>query len=766
MSAFNIKFSQGHKTMHLVKSREEYLRIRNSSKQIALVAEARKGNSDAKSKLEQMNYSCLPAEGGLLKGAKEQSNSVGMDIDFKLDPNSAEYKQLMEELPKKVIALKDELGLLMLERSVTKGFHVVFRRNYNMSQVENLRWASKLIGVDYDDRAKDITRVFYTTTASEEDLLYLDDALFTPAPAASAAAAAAPSAAAAPATAAPSAAVESSSQQPPCSGCQPAVSLQSPSSPSKPQPGEGYLGFTWQQIIAKYFDLFNNGKEPKEGNRNTLTFELAQALSPLVDYNPDRLLAIVPRYDSLPEQEWRTTLASAAQRRWKTMPRRTRQVLQALKDEALKNLLGGSPLLPPDMPKKLPPVLKLLTGKVPQPYKPCVAEGVFPALAAHLHGVKFRYIDNSEREAAIMCLLIAQMATGKSSVNMPIKRIMADIDERDKISMEMDNEWKQKNPSSKSTPRDPRPKDICIQNLSDNLTDACFNQRVFDAERNGHRYLFLKTDELNSMLRVTSRGNMQQLSLLIRNAFDNAEHGQERVGTDSITGKAPLRFNFHTSTTPSVARKLLKSALIDGTLSRLSVSSIEKEQTDGMIPKYGIYDDKFDAELKPFIDTLNRANGYYECKQLNRLIEELVMDCKDKAVQYDSEGYEILSRRACVIAFSKGMVLYILNGKRWSREIADYVNWSLRYDMWCKMKHFGEMLEEELDNEKQALNSGMVNLYDLLPDTFTLEEYQRVRMTLGKTSDGNATLRKWKQRRQVEFDEIANAYVKTKRSAA
>ena len=294
--------------MHLVKNREEYIRLRNSSKQIALVAEARKGNSEAKSKLEQMNYSCMPAEGGLLKGAKEQSNSVGMDIDFKLDPNSAEYKQLMEELPKKVIALKDELGLLMLERSVTKGFHVVFRRNYNMSQVENLKWASKLIGVDYDDRAKDITRVFYTTTASEEDLLYLDDALFTPAPAASAAAAA------------PSA---------------------SPCSLSQPQAGEGYLGFTWQQIIAKYFDLFNNGKEPKEGNRNTLTFELAQALSPLVDYNPDRLLAIVPRYDSLPEQEWRTTLASAAQRRWKTMPRRTRQVLQALKDEALKNLLGG-----------------------------------------------------------------------------------------------------------------------------------------------------------------------------------------------------------------------------------------------------------------------------------------------------------------------------------------------------------------------------------------------------------------------------------------
>ena len=752
----------GIKMMHLVKSREEYLRLRNSGNQIANVSEARNGNIEAKRDLVQMNYSCLPASGGLLRGATRQSNSVGMDLDF--DPMRPDYDQLMAELPAKVIEKKDELGLLMLERSATKGFHVVFRRRTEMSQVENLEWASRLIGVEFDKGAKDITRVFFTTTASADDLLFLDDDLFTGGEptdeSPSAVQALLEKSRARTAELKAAAQLKAAEGKDPDENASPAVSTDSPSA------SEGYLGFAWKQIIDKYFDLYNNGKEPSAGNRNTLTFELAQALSPLVDYNPDRLLAIVPRYDSLPEQEWRTTLASAAQRRWKTMPRRTRQVLQALKDEALKNLLGGSPLLPPDMPKKLPPVLKLLTGKVPQPYKPCVAEGVFPALAAHLHGVKFRYIDNSEREAAIMCLLIAQMATGKSSVNMPIKRIMADIDERDKISMEMDNEWKQKNPSSKSTPRDPRPKDICIQNLSDNLTDACFNQRVFDAERNGHRYLFLKTDELNSMLRVTSRGNMQQLSLLIRNAFDNAEHGQERVGTDSITGKAPLRFNFHTSTTPSVAKKLLKSALIDGTLSRLSVSSIEKEQTDGMIPKYGIYDDKFDAELKPFIDTLNRANGYYECKQLNRLIEELVMDCKDKAVQYDSEGYEILSRRACVIAFSKGMVLYILNGKRWSREIADYVNWSLRYDMWCKMKHFGEMLEEELDNEKQALNSGMVNLYDLLPDTFTLEEYQRVRITLGKTSDGNATLRKWKQRRQVEFDEIANAYVKTKRSAA
>ncbi|MGM9702204.1 MAG: hypothetical protein ACI3YZ_01420, partial [Prevotella sp.] len=558
----------------------------------------------------------------------------------------------------------------------------------------------------------------------------------------------------------------SSSLQPPCSGCQPAVSLQSPSSPSKPQSEEGYLGFTWQQIIAKYFDLFNNGKKPTEGNRNTLTFELAQALSPLVDYNADRLLAIVPRYDSLPEQEWRATVANAVQKRWKTMPRRTRQVLDELKGEAFKNLLGGSAQLPPAMPQKLPSVLKLLTSKVPEPYKPCVAEGVFPALAAHLHDVKFRYIDNTEREATLMALLIAPMSTGKSSVNLPIKKVMADIEARDEVSRAREMEWKRRNPSAKSKPRDPRPDDICIQILSSDLTNAAFNQRMIDADRNGHRYLFLKTDELESMKNVTSQRNIQQFSVVVRNAFDNAEHGQERVGADSVTGKAPLRFNFHTSATPPKAMRMLGGSAIDGTLSRLSLSTIIKEQTVGAIPKYGIYDDKFDADLKPFIDTLNRANGFIECRQLNQLIEQMIAENQEKALQYDSEGYELLSRRACVIAFSKGMVLYILNGRRWSKDIANYVRWSLRYDMWCKMKFFGEIFEDELDKENQSLRSGMVNLYDLLPDTFSLEEYQKVRMTLGKTSDGRATLRKWRSRKQIELDEIANVYVKTKCSAA
>ena len=756
MSTYRIHTVMGIKMMHLVKSREEYLRLRNSGNQIANVSEARNGNIEAKRDLVQMNYSCLPASGGLLRGATRQSNSVGMDLDF--DPMRPDYDQLMAELPAKVIEKKDELGLLMLERSATKGFHVVFRRRRDMSQVENLEWASRLIGVEFDKGAKDITRVFFTTTASADDLLFLDDDLFTGGEPTDES----PSAVQAllEKSRARTAQLKAAAEQAADGKASPAVSTDSPSA------SEGYLGFSWKQIIDKYFELYNNGKEPSAGNRNTLTFELSQALAPLVDYNADRLLAIVPRYDSLPEQEWRTTVTNALQKRWKTMPRRTSEVMKALKNEELKNYLGGTALMPPEMPKKLPPALKLLTSKVPEPYKACVAEGVFPALAAHLHDVKFRYIDNTEREATLMALLIAPMSTGKSSVNVPINKVMADIIERDKIGRARDDEWKRKNPTGKSKARDPRPEDICIQVITPNLTTAAFNQRIIDLDRNGHRYLFLKTDELESMKKVTSDGSIQQLSVVVRNAFDNAEYGQERVGADSVSGKAPLRFNFHTSTTPNVAKDLLKHSSIDGTLSRLSVSSIEKEQTMGDIPKYGIYDDKFDADLKPFIDLLNRANGFIECQQLNALIEQLVVESKDIALQYDSEGYELLSRRACVIAFCKGMVLYILNGCRWSKDIGDYVRWSLRYDLWCKMKYFGAIFEEELDKENKSLREGMVSLYDLLPDTFTIDEYRRVRVLQGRSADGMATLRKWRSRSQIEYDSIGNVYVKTKRRAA
>ena len=245
----------GIKMMHLVKSREEYLRLRNSGNQIANVSEARNGNSDAKRNLVQMNYSCLPASGGLLRGATRQSNSVGMDLDF--DPTRPDYDQLMAELPAKVIGMKDELGLLMLERSATKGFHVVFRRRTEMSQVENLEWASRLIGVEFDKGAKDITRVFYTTTASADDLLFLDDDLFTggePTDESPSAVQALLEKSRARTAQLKAAAQQAADGQAADGQASPVVSTKTPSA------SEGYLGFAWKQIIDKYFELYNNGK--------------------------------------------------------------------------------------------------------------------------------------------------------------------------------------------------------------------------------------------------------------------------------------------------------------------------------------------------------------------------------------------------------------------------------------------------------------------------------------------------------------------------
>ena len=265
------------------------------------------------------------------------------------------------------------------------------------------------------------------------------------------------------------------------------------------------------------------------GDRNVKTFELAVTLRAICNYSLPQLEAVIPRYDNFPEQEWRTTLESALKEPRKGMPYRLRQVLLAIQSDSKIAATGGSRDVPPAMPQKLPKLLKLLSSKVPQMYKPAVCEAIFPALAIHLHGVKFRYWDNVDHEPTFMNVLIAPMSVGKGAIKKPIDFILADIKEADKPNRLREAEWKRKNPSGKTKAKDPRPNDICIQILIDNLTDAVFNQRVVDAHENGQRFVYTRVDEVEQLKKVTSRGTVDEVSILIRKAFDNAEHGQERV---------------------------------------------------------------------------------------------------------------------------------------------------------------------------------------------------------------------------------------------
>ena len=749
MSVHIIYYKNGTKMMRPVTSREDYMKMRDCEQQRQTLKAVRAGNEGQKDKLLQMNYSCLPNPDGSLKGSKTASRSVGMDIDWTPSPlphegeeQIAARKEIwLKQVPELVLSKKDELGLLMLERSATKGYHLVFRRREDLSQEENLRWASELLGVEFDDKAKDITRVFFTTTADDNELLFLDDEIFDATPAVS-----------------PSQCYSSQ------------TSNISPKTSVAYDPDAKYNGILYKDIIAKYWELFNDGKVPVAGDRNALTFELAVTIRSICGYSLEKLLTVVPNYWTKPdgtcsqddEAEWRKTIENALKEPRKGMPYRLKQVLGALKSQQGVKACGGTLTTPPPMPRKLPPLLRLLTKNVPWFYKPAVANAVFPALGAHLHGVRFRYWDNVDHEATFMNILIGRQSIGKGTIKKPIEYIMEDIRLRDEPNRQREAEWKQKNPGAKQK-KDPRPTDICIQMLIDNLTDAVFNQRIVDANNNGQRFIYTIVDEIEGLKKVTSKGTTDEVGLLIRKAFDNSMAGQERVGADSVSGIAPLRWNFNASTTPPNAKRFFGKMVNDGTVSRLDISTIiRSDDDDDQAPILGIYDHQYAQELKPYVDRLEAASGLIECPQAKRLALDMKRENSDNAKLFDSEAYRVFSYRANVIAWLKGMVLYVAHGYKWSREIADFVRWSEQYNLWCKMLYFGQQLERELREEVEIQRqSGPQNLLELLPDEFTREEYRQMRQQQGKTGDGDSTLRTWASRNYISYDELSGRYCKT-----
>ena len=714
-----IFYKDGAKMMRPILTREEYLAERNGGDQKDILKAVRQGDDSRKNRLVQMNYSCLPNDDGTLKGSTRMSTTVGMDIDHIASEE-------MQPVMMRILGKKQELGLLMLEKSARgQGYHLVFRRKPELSQEENLRWASELLQVEFDKGAKDITRVFFTTT--NEELLFLDDEIFNGSALAVAA-------------------------------------LQCCSSQVTNDPEARYNGVLFKDIIAKYWDLYNDGKEPVEGDRNALTFELAVTIRSICGYSLEKMMAVIPNYWRDNGEEYRKTLENALKEPRKGMPYRLKQVLQALKSQQGVKACGGTPTTPPPMPKKLPPLIRLLTKNVPWFYKPAVANAVFPALGAHLHGVKFRYWDNVEHEATFMNVLIGRQSIGKGTIKKPVEYIMDDIKQRDQPNRQREQEWKNKNPGAKQK-KDPRPTDICIQMLIDNLTDAVFNQRIVDANNNGQRFLYTIVDEIEALKKLTSKGTVDEVGLLIRKAFDNADAGQERVGADSVSGIAPLRWNFNASTTPPNARKFFFKMVNDGTVSRLDISTIiRSDDDDDTAPILGIYDHTFAQELKPYIDRLEAANGLIECSQAKKLSLDMRQENKDAAKLYESEAYKVFSYRANVIAWLKGMVLYVAHGYKWSKEIADFVRWTQQYNLWCKMLYFGQQLEKELREEVEIQHqSGPQNLLELLPDEFTLSEYYQMRQQQGKTGSGDGTLRSWLSRGHIAYDEVTGRYCKAEK---
>ena len=730
----------GEKHCRPIKTPEELIAACNTPENIQNWNDFRSTGEDRyKHALVQVNYNGQVPDGGLLKGIKTVSPFFFYDIDCR---DREECRRIINQL----LQMKEELGLVEVAESASFGVHAVARRMPGHTILECQVRMSILTKTEMDTNNKENNRVVFHGP--------IDAVLFTDSLSDEEAAAEylrLKEREAQGLEEVPAGAKKSNKHYRPWEDNADVAALQCCSS-EKAAPVQSdvaydsearYNGVLFKDIIAKYWELYNDGKEPSEGDRNVLTFELAATIRSIRGYSLEQLLQVVPNYWAKPDgtctaedfAEWRKTLENALKEPRKGMPYRLKQVLQALKSQQAVKACGGTLTTPPAMPKKLPPLIRLLTKNVPWFYKPAVANAVFPGLGAHLHGVKFRYWDNVEHEATFM---------------------------NDQPNRQREADWKQKNPGAKQK-KDPRPTDICIQMLIDNLTDAVFNQRIVDANNNGQRFIYTIVDEIEGLKKVTSKGTVDEVGLLIRKAFDNSDAGQERVGADSVSGIAPLRWNFNASTTPPNAKKFFLRMVNDGTVSRLDVSTIIRtDEDDDAEPILGIYDHTFAAELKPYIDRLEAANGLIECPQSKKLSLEMKQENKDAAKLYESEAYRVFSYRANVIAWLKGMVLYVAHGYKWSKEIADFVRWTQQYNLWCKMLYFGQQLERELREEVEIQRqSGPQNLLELLPDEFTKDQYRQMRQQQGKSGSGDGTLRSWQSRGYIVYDEVSGRYCKT-----
>ena len=693
-----------------------------------------------KSHLVEYNYSCVPDDDMKLKGCTQYSKYVGMDVDF--EPDDPDFEKKMAEAPQRIIGMADELGLRMLERSAGKGYHLVFERHLDLTQEENLKWASDLIGCKFDERAKDFTRVFYTTSASPEDLLFLSPALFEPEA---------------------NLPVETADKQ--------EITTQASSTPKSttadghtevtPDPSaHSYQGYPYSVIINKYWELFNGGNTPCSGGRNTLTYELALNLRCICDFSLERLYSIIPCYDGLPDEERRKTIASANNEQHKGMTFRMRKVLEALNKESKKASLpfGMDMATPPVYKGRYPESLRKITATTPDHLKSTVSEGSFGALSTHLHGVKFHLIEGIDVEPAIMQILIFRQSRGKGSIDKPIECINEDLEAHDRIDRQREQEYKQGNQpeGGKKKKKTPRPTDIYIQVCQSDMTNAAFVQRLIDCDRNGERPIFTQMQELDEIYAIITNGK-QDVSRIIRKAFDRKNYGQERVGTDSITGVAPLRWNFTAATTPIKAQQICAPWVNDGTLSRINLLTVD----EGPRPKYKPVTQRYKDSLVPYIARLNNANGLILCKKAEQLAEKLTAMLDDQYANTDSEALSTFASRAITIAYWKAMILYVMEGK-WSKSIEDYVEWSLKRDIWVKLHFFGKKMEDEIDKEKQLQTYHPKNILDILPDTFTEEQFIQARQTLGLKGSHKEHLKKLRQRHKIDFDETTQMYVKIK----
>ena len=635
---------------------------------------------------------------------------------------------------------KEELGILLSHISPSlEGLRLVFAMQQGMSLAEAQAWMAKQLGdTQYDACVKDYARCSFAVP--REYVLYRSEALFDEE---------LPSDGSSIVTQSEAKSLEDTKVGDKQESEKEKLSETPCDSVVEKEPyAETFKGTPYTTIIAEWFR--RNGGEPQQGERNAKLHRLASHLRYITDNNEEHLLQILPSY-GLKEDEMRTLIHHACVAKFYGMPRSMQKLLKDLegeheeKESEIKNQ-NSEIDSPPEMPKKLPPLIRLLVSRTPKIYRPAVAHAVFPALATHLWKTYFRYIDNVEHEATLMCCLMAGSGAGKNCISEPINRILKDIRQRDADNLQREKEWKAEM-QTKGANKDKRkrPEGLVVQEIDPDMTNAAFVQRLADAEE---RFLYTKMNEIDQFDALKTSARSKAHFQIMCLAFDPGNvYGQTRVGTGSVSERVCIRFNWNASTTIHKGQSYFQGVLTDGPVSRINFCTIPEQPIGADMPIYGTYDSAFDEELRPYIERLTKARGLVECRGAQALAKKLKEENAEFARLSQSRVYENLSFRANVIAYLKAMVLFVAHGGVWDRTMEDFVRWSLRYDMWCKMHFFGEAIEEVESVGNARRKRGPQNLLDLLPDTFTREEAGRMRQRHGIAHGSLANmLATWKKR--------------------
>lgn len=404
--------------------------------------------------------------------------------------------------------------------------------------------------------------------------------------------------------------------------------------------------------------------------------------------------------------------------------------------------------VPPPMPQHLPKLVELLLSKTPDVYKPAVAHAIFPPLATHLCKTTFKYIDNVEHEATLMCCLLAGTGAGKNCVQMPINMIMEDIRQRDRENLNREKEWKDE-VTRKGANKDKRkrPENLIIQEIDADMTNPAFVMRTAEAQEH---FLYTSLNEIDQFDALKGQGNQQFKIMCL--AFDPGnQYGQTRVGTSSVTERITIRFNWNASTTVQLGQRYFSKVLTDGPISRINFCTIPEREIGAEMPVYGEYDDAFREALRPYIENLCKASGRIDCAEAFALAEKLKEENADFSRMSQNRVFENLSFRGNVIAFLKACVLYVANGCKWEPEIEEFIRWSESYDLWCKMIFFGTGIAKANEVGEKSSKRGPANLLQQLPDTFTYAQAEMVRLQNDFGKKGTAMmLRNWVNRHYIE----------------